>query len=500
MITQRATIIGTVGGCFYLITIVNSLPPYFYVLAWLSASALVSCFGLALLALQGLTCNWRVERKSAAEDLEGLAGPVLQVELANSGTLNKTGLLLEVRLRDGGEQATVRRFLVEALPARAQLSTELVLTGLPRGRYDVREVRVVGSDVLGLFRAFKRVRIPRDMAQEKSVAARSEVLSAVRQARASFAAWRAEREWGRHPENIVTSRMAQVLVGPATVNPGRSATGVSREAAGGESAASDLTGRGDEMRGTRPYVAGDDLRSVHWKSTARLGQLVVREFDRTTRAESVVIWDGGAEFIPGARSLFAAPARRRKRRGTVGNPAVEQGLRMTASLCRALVESGKPCALLRLDSDPVFIASPKRNAASSRAQFGDALAVADAARASALTEALAVYLRHIPPGADVYLVTALGGDALRQAVHALQRLGTEVTVVLVQTGVEAVPGAEVRTVPLDAREIPQDALAPIRTALLAAFDARPYGARQRMPASTSVIVPAGVAQTAAAAA
>ena len=91
-----------------------------------------------------------------------------------------------------------------------------------------------------------------------------------------MAARRIAREWGRVPKEEAP-RTAALLVGPATVNYGRGAVGVSREAAGGESAASDLTGRGDELRGTRPYVAGDDLRSVHWKSTARLGELVVRE-------------------------------------------------------------------------------------------------------------------------------------------------------------------------------------------------------------------------------
>jgi uncharacterized protein (DUF58 family) len=480
MITQRAAIIGMVGGCFYLITIVNSLPSYFYVLTWLAASALVACFGLALLALQGLNCRWRVERKSAAEDLNGLTGPVLQIELSNVGTLNKTGFLLEVRMADAQGIEVRRSFLIEALPARAQLASEITLTELTRGRYDIREVRIIGSDVLGLFRASKSVRLPRDMAEDTSVAARSEVLSTARRARSKVEAKLAAREWGRNTSGE-SPRVAQLLVGPATVNLGRTSPGFSREAAGGESTASDLTGRGDEMRGTRPYVAGDDLRSVHWKSTARLGQLVVREFDRTTRAESVVIWDGGVSFQKRAGNVNLAhrPVKlsRGKKRVAEFNVAVEQGLRLVASLCRAISESGKPCALLRLDSDPMFIAAPKRGAASLAGQFGDALAVADFSRESDLPSAIAVFLRFVPPGADVFLVTALVGEELRRAVHALQRLGTAVIVVRVDNGEAGTPVSEVPTVVLDARSLPEDQLAPVRSALLATLDPRTHSIR-----------------------
>ena len=518
MITQRAVIIGLVGGCFYLITIVNSLPPYFYVLTWLAASVLVSCFGLALLSLQGLDCKWRVERKSASETLgegdEIAVGPVIGIEMSNVGTLNKTSLVLEVRLRRDGERhgerrahrkappGIVRRFVVESLPARGHLSSELVILELKRGRYSIREVRVVGSDVLGLFRAFKRVRLPRDMAEDKSVAARSELLAAARRTRArvdSSLATTTARAYQQNEAKIVApredesdDRAALLLIGPATVGFGRSATGISREAAGGDSASSDLTGRGDELRGTRPYVAGDDLRSVHWKSTARLGELVVREFDRTSRAESVVIWDGGAPVPAVARK-----ARQRARQTTVRQraaraPEIEQGLRVAASLCRALVESGKPCALLRLDSDPKWIPAPRRAASLALGQFSDALAVADCARVGALADALALYLRHIPPGADVWLVSASGGEnggetsegELRRAVHALQRLGTDVCVVQMESSAPlGASGVAANTVRISATV--EDEMAPVRAAVIEALEAR-SGAQRTGPRRETV--------------
>jgi len=44
----------------------------------------------------------------------------------------------------------------------------------------------------------------------------------------------------------------------------------------------------------RDYVPGDDLRHVHWRATARTGDLVVREHVDTTKPEVVVILDDRA--------------------------------------------------------------------------------------------------------------------------------------------------------------------------------------------------------------
>src|SRR5687768_6744078 len=127
MITSRAYLVGVMGFCFYLILLFNTnLPSQFYVLSWLSVGVLVSSLGVALLSLLGLECQWRVVRARVAEDLENdgesINGPALEWTLANSGSFNKTDLLLEVSLYAPRRDETItRQFLIEALPSLSSL-------------------------------------------------------------------------------------------------------------------------------------------------------------------------------------------------------------------------------------------------------------------------------------------------------------------------------------------------------------------------------------------
>jgi uncharacterized protein (DUF58 family) len=66
-------------------------------------------------------------------------------------------------------------------------------------------------------------------------------------------------------------------------------TGVSRNL---EGPSSDTSPQGTiTFHRLREYVVGDDLRSVHWPTTARLGKLVVRHNVDTAQPESVVLLD-----------------------------------------------------------------------------------------------------------------------------------------------------------------------------------------------------------------
>lgn len=64
-----------------------------------------------------------------------------------------------------------------------------------------------------------------------------------------------------------------------------------------------------DVRGVRPYRPGDSLRAVHWRSSARRGELMVREYDAAPSPELVVVvepWLPAAPTAADCANLEAA--------------------------------------------------------------------------------------------------------------------------------------------------------------------------------------------------
>ena len=70
------------------------------------------------------------------------------------------------------------------------------------------------------------------------------------------------------------------------------------------------------MRGVRDYVRGDPLRHVHWRASARRGDLVVKQVEEPAAPRLDLVLDLGAggsagERAAGRAAWYAAEARRR---------------------------------------------------------------------------------------------------------------------------------------------------------------------------------------------
>jgi len=79
----------------------------------------------------------------------------------------------------------------------------------------------------------------------------------------------------------------EIFVHPRTVRLNNDSTGYLRDLEG--FAARELSNDDVSFHALREYVVGDDLRNVHWLSTARTGQLMIRQFEETRRSELVVV-------------------------------------------------------------------------------------------------------------------------------------------------------------------------------------------------------------------
>jgi len=62
----------------------------------------------------------------------------------------------------------------------------------------------------------------------------------------------------------------------------------------GESRARSVASAGEDDAATREYHQGDDLRRVHWRSTARLGQLMVRREEQPWQSRCTILLDSRA--------------------------------------------------------------------------------------------------------------------------------------------------------------------------------------------------------------
>ncbi|MPV49774.1 DUF58 domain-containing protein [Pseudactinotalea sp. HY160] len=86
--------------------------------------------------------------------------------------------------------------------------------------------------------------------------------------------------------SVVWTEPQELLVHPATVRMHGSAAGFLHDLEG--QATKDLTNADLAFHALREYVPGDDRRYVHWRSSARTGTLMVRQFESTRRTHLVL--------------------------------------------------------------------------------------------------------------------------------------------------------------------------------------------------------------------
>lgn len=133
---------------------------------------------------------------------------------------------------------------------------------------------------------------------------------------------------------VVWSDYVDVFVHPLTGQVPGMSTGFIRDLEG--SPTPDLTASDIAFHALREYRPGDDRRHIHWKSTARTGTLMVRQFEETRRSHIVVGLPGAAadyrdeaEFelaVSAAASIALRAVRDRRDLSVVTGPPTEASL------------------------------------------------------------------------------------------------------------------------------------------------------------------------------
>ena len=85
---------------------------------------------------------------------------------------------------------------------------------------------------------------------------------------------------------VVWTERAEVFVHPRTIPIPSTSTGFIRDLEGNPTR--DLSNNDVSFHALREYVPGDERRYIHWKSTARTGTYMVRQFEETRRSHLVI--------------------------------------------------------------------------------------------------------------------------------------------------------------------------------------------------------------------
>ena len=189
---------------------------------------------------------------------------------------------------------------------------------------------------------------------------------------------------------------------------------------------------GYDLHSIRDFQAGESLRRVHWRSTAKRRKLMVKEMTETPRDEAAVVLDCDATSVAGA----------------VGSSSFDAQVRATASLLARMVDSGHRCSLVMHGARRVRLRIQVGGA-----EWSTVLASLAAVRADA-DRPLETMLREVVSAsgaadavdaARVFVVTGVMSGPLAERLIALRSARRDVAVVWVEApsyaGVQTVPGA-----------------------------------------------------------
>ncbi|GLZ40609.1 DUF58 domain-containing protein [Actinokineospora sp. NBRC 105648] len=150
----------------------------------------------------------------------------------------------------------------------------------------------------------------------------------------------------------------------------------------------------------REYVAGDDPRQIHWRSTARTGSMMVREHVDTTEPRTAVVLD--------------------TRAGVMDEAVFEHAVEVAASVAEAVAAVGRPVALHIVGEEIAASAHPRLDRLAAVAQTPDQ----DPAR-------LLEVVDRVDPGGNLVVVTGTADPAaVTKLADQRRRFGAVVAVTL----------------------------------------------------------------------
>lgn len=164
----------------------------------------------------------------------------------------------------------------------------------------------------------------------------------------------------------------------------------------------------------RDYVYGDSFNRIHWRSTARMGKLMVKEFDAEPSSEIWLILDMGKKAHAGS-----------------GEESTEEyGVTIAASIAKRYLDANFSVGLITYGSDQIVIPAERGSAQLNRVM--DALALVRATSLIPLEDVLIAESNRFGRHTTVVVITPNSGQEWLLAMRHLTQRKARLVVILLE--------------------------------------------------------------------
>jgi len=187
--------------------------------------------------------------------------------------------------------------------------------------------------------------------------------------------------------------------------------------------------------GVRDYVPGDPLKRIHWPTSMRRDQLMVKEFDQDPQAEVWLFLDTHKSVhvsrldyqddVPPVDDLLLL----RRRKVKLPPSTLEYSISITASLAHYFIGQRRSVGLVTA-SERSYKVIPAERSERQEAKILESLAFIQAESTVVLPSLVTAQIGQLPQGSSAILVTPIVWPELMLAVDSLQRRNLRPLVVL----------------------------------------------------------------------
>jgi uncharacterized protein (DUF58 family) len=190
--------------------------------------------------------------------------------------------------------------------------------------------------------------------------------------------------------------------------------------------------------GVREYVPGDPMKRIHWPTSIRRGQLMVKEFEQDPQAEVWLFLDtyknshitkgGASQEVPPIDDLLLL----RRRQVKLPASTLEYAVSITASLAHYFIGERRAVGLVSA-LGKTFKVIPAERSERQEAKILEELAFLQAESTYTLPTLVTAQMGQLPQGSSAILVTPMIWPELLLAVDSLQRRNLRPVVVLLMS-------------------------------------------------------------------